>query len=89
MYGYHVAAVFGSYDAAEQAKSRLRNAGVSDSNIHLSHDSPFEEERQPHGFLLPIMKGLAGVHMFLNPDGISSCRRTGARMLMAEVPQPT
>jgi stress response protein YsnF len=51
MYGYHVVAVFDSYDAADRARRQLRSAGVDEDHIHLSHDSPYEEdERQPEGF---------------------------------------
>jgi stress response protein YsnF len=51
MYGYHVVAVFDSYNAAERARAQLRRAGVGDDHIHLSHDSPYEEdEPQPEGF---------------------------------------
>jgi len=51
MYGYHVVGVFDSYDSAERAHRQLRSAGVGEDHIHLSHDSPYEEERrQPEGF---------------------------------------
>jgi stress response protein YsnF len=51
MYGYHVVGVFESYDAADRVSRQLRNAGVNADHIHLSHDSPYEEdERQPEGF---------------------------------------
>ena len=39
MHEHHVMGVFGSYQAAEQARSKLKNAGVSDQNIHLSQDT--------------------------------------------------
>ena len=39
MYEHHVVGVFGSYEAAEQARSKLKSAGVSDQNIHLSEDT--------------------------------------------------
>ena len=39
MYEHHVVGVFGSYEAAEQARSKLKSAGVSDQNIHLSQDT--------------------------------------------------
>ncbi|MGC2629377.1 MAG: YsnF/AvaK domain-containing protein [Rhodomicrobium sp.] len=51
MYGYHVAGIFATYDAAEDAKLRIIRAGVPEKNIHLSHDSPYEEDRpQAQGF---------------------------------------
>ena len=51
MYGYHVAAVFSTYDGAERARDGLVDEGIPEGNIHLSHDSPYEdEERQPQGF---------------------------------------
>ncbi len=51
MYGYHVVGVFDSYDSAQRARRQLMNAGVDQDHIHLSHDSPYEEdERQPEGF---------------------------------------
>ena len=45
MYEHHVVGVFGSYEAAEQARSKLKSAGVSDQNIHLSQVRP---ERPEH-----------------------------------------
>ena len=39
MYQHHVVGVFGSYEAAEQARSKLKSAGVSDQNIRLSQDT--------------------------------------------------
>jgi hypothetical protein len=51
MQGYHVVAVFESYDDADSARRQLLNAGVGGDRIHLSHDSPHEENtRQPRGF---------------------------------------